>query len=337
MRRVSTTMRDVARHAGVSIQTVSCVINETGNISADTRSRVLQSIEELNYRRNPIARSMRTQQTRMIALVVMDITNPVLSVIASTIEADAYAQDYSVLLYNTGIDPTREQIYLDEIGDRRADGVIIINAIERANAAQLIDAQVPTVLIDCAVPNSLLPTVSVDNVQGAYLATDYLVKLGHHRIAHIGGSSGVQIARQRELAYLKALADAGLSYRRSFPSPTIQWGYANGYRAMHELLQENERPTAVFAASDELAIGAYRALAEAGLRIPDDISIVGFDNIEAAAYTNPPLTTVHQPFPELGHRALSLLLDMLDGTNPRPGNVVLPAELIVRQSAAEVR
>jgi LacI family repressor for deo operon, udp, cdd, tsx, nupC, and nupG len=332
MRQQSTTMRDVAQHAGVSVQTVSHVVNGTGNISDETRQRVLRTIEELNYRRNPIARSMRTRQTRMIALIILNISNPVLSLIASTIEAAAYAQGYHVLLYNTGLDMARERDYLNEIGDRRADGVIIVNTMDRASTARLVEQNVPAVLIDCAQPNSPLPTVSVDNLQAAYAATEHLLTLGHRRIAHISGTPGVEIAHQREMAYLQAMEAHGMAYRRVVPSGSIQWGFRNGYNAMNELLRDAEPPTAVFAASDELAIGAYRALAEAGMRVPHDISIMGFDNIEASAYTTPPLTTVNQPFLQLGQEAFSLLMRMLDGEQANPSNVLLPAEIVIRES-----
>lgn len=336
MRNSTPTMRDVANHAGVSVQTVSCVINETGNISDETRSRVQRSIEALNYKRNAIARSMRTRRTRMIALLVMDITNPVLSAIASTVEAAAYARNYTVLLYNTGLDPAREQDYVDSIGDRRADGVIMVNAIGREHALQLVKNRIPTVIID-SVTDSPLPTVSVDNFRGAYLATEHLISLGHRRIAHIAGSPRLEVARQREAGYFAALADHNLGYQQSMPSDRVQWGYEHGYTAMRDLLQHDPRPTAVFAASDDLAIGAYRALAEAGLRVPEDMSVVGFDNTEAAAYTTPPLTTIHQPFAELGERAFLLLLGILENENATPANVVLPPELVARGSTAEAK
>jgi DNA-binding LacI/PurR family transcriptional regulator len=329
-------MREVAQHAGVSVQTVSCVLNQTGSISEETRLRVQRSIEALNYRRNPIARSMRTQQTRMIALVVMDMTNPVLATIASTIEAVAYAQNYNVLLYNTGLDAARERTYLHEIEDRRVDGAVVVNAIDRQGAAHLRNEGVPTVLIDCAMPSSPLPTVTVDNFRGGYIATQHLIDLGHRRIAHIGGTRHLEIARQRISGYETALADANIDYRNVVSAQTMQWGYQSGYDAMKHLLASDERPTAVFAASDELAMGAYRALAEQGLRVPQDMSIVGFDNIEAAAFVTPPLTTVHQPFSQLGHQAFSLLLTMLDGNQLDPPDVLLPAEIIVRESTAEV-
>lgn len=332
MRHQSATMRDVALHAGVSVQTVSYVVNGTGNISEETRLRVLRAIEELNYRRNPIARSMRTHQTRMIALIVLEIANPVLSLIASTIEAAAYAQDYHVLLYNTGLDPARERIYLNEIGDRRADGAIIVNVIDRQVTAQLSDERVPAVLIDCPTPDSPLPTVSVDNLRGAYAATQHLLDLGHRRIAHIAGSRDIAIARERERAYRQALDDGGVAYQRVIFSDNIEWSYESGYTAMKTLLADPEPPTAVFAASDAMAIGAYRALAEYGLRVPDDMSLVGFDNIEASAFTTPPLTTVHQPFLELGQAAFGLLHRMLDGEPLAAPNVLLPADIIVRES-----
>lgn len=335
-RRQNTTMRDVAQRAGVSVQTVSHVLNQTGSISDETRSRVLHSIEELNYRRNPIARSMRTQKTRMLALVVMDITNPVLATIASTIEAAAYGQNYNVLLYNTGLDAAREHICLHEIGDRRVDGALIVNAIDRQNAAHLKQEGVPTVLIDCVTPSSTLPTVSVDNVQSAYLATRHLISLGHKRIAHIAGARQLEIARQREMGYLKALDAEWIPYRSVISAQSIQWGYQSGYLAMKRLLEDSPHPTALFAASDELAMGAYRALAEHGLLVPHDISIVGFDDIEASAYVTPPLTTVHQPFSELGRQAFSLLLMMLDGDQLDPPDVLLPAELVIRASTAGV-
>ncbi len=332
VKRDSATMRDVAEHAGVSIQTVSYVVNRTGSISDETRDRVQRSIEALNYRRDPIARSMRTRKTRMIALIILDITNPVLSLIASTIESAAYAQDYHVLLYNTAHNPARELVYLNEIGSRRADGVIIVNTINRENMAQLTAEGVPTVLIDSPILSSPVPVVSVDNSAGAYAATQHLIDLGHRRIAHIAGSRDLGIARQREQAYSQAIKDGDLPYHRVVYAHNIQWGYESGYSAMRELLAKDQPPTAVFAASDALAIGAYRALAEAGLRVPDDMSVVGFDNIEASAYTTPPLTTVHQPFSELGQEAFSLLLNMLDGSNFSQSNILLPANIVYRGS-----
>jgi DNA-binding LacI/PurR family transcriptional regulator len=326
------TMKDVAKLAGVSIQTVSCVVNDQGSISQETRNRVLQAIEELNYRRDPIARSMRTRQTRLIALLVLDITNPVLSIIASQVEAAAYAENYSVLLYNVGQDARREQTYLDTAAERLVDGMIIVNAVDREHTfARLEDSSIPTVLIDC-LATSEIPSVAVDNFQGAYIATQHAIELGHERIAHIAGALSLEVARQRADGYAQCIEDHNLHYQHIITAYNDRWDYHSGYRAMRQLIESDVPPTAVFAAGDQMAIGAYRALSEAGLRIPQDISVVGFDDIEAASFTTPPLTTIRQPFGDMARRAFALLLDLLDGRTPQETRVTLPAELIVRES-----
>lgn len=326
------TMRDVAHLAKVSVQTVSCVINNTGSISPQTRDRVLQVIEQLNYRRDPIARSMRTRQTRLIALLVLEITNPVLSTIASIVEAAAYERDYNVLLYNIGQDARREQAYLEMVAERRVDGMIIVNSVDRQHTFALLeDGGIPTVLVDC-VETPSIPSVAADNVLGAYLATQHLIELGHQRIAHICGALSLEVARQRAAGYQQALADFGLEYQQIIPPLNDRWDYRSGHHAMQVLLASDPRPTAIFSAGDQMAIGAYRALAEAGLRVPDDISVVGFDDIEAVSYTTPPMTTIRQPLEQIAESALNLLMDILDGNTLKTTRVILQPELIVRES-----
>jgi len=332
----SPTMRDVADLAHVSVQTVSCVVNGNGNISEKTRGRVWHAVEQLGYRRDPIARSMRTGQTSLIGLHVLDITNPVLSIIASAVEAAAYASNYNVLLRNINMDVRRERAYLETEIDGLLDGAIIVNAVDQNYTFRFLEEnRVPTVLIDCiATPD--IPSVSMDNFRGAYLAAEHLIGLGHIRIAHIGGARTLEVARQRERGYLAALADHELTYRSVETPQSEQWGYRAGYEAMQRLLQTTPLPTALFAASDQMAIGAYRALAEAGLRVPANISVVGFDDVESAAFASPPLTTIRQPFVELASQAVSLLLQMLNGPVSEARQILLPPELIVRKSTAEL-
>lgn len=330
----SPTMREVAQLAGVSIQTVSHVVNQTGSISSVTRDRVLQAIETLNYRRNPIARSMRTRETRLIGLLVLDITNPVLSIIASTVEAVAYDREYSVLLYNVRHDPQRERQSLETFAERLVDGVIIVNAMDREQTFTWLEAgTIPTVLVDC-LSTATLPSVAVDNVYGAYLATQHLIELGHRRVAHLAGALTLEVARQRVRGYEQAMAEHGLMEHIRVISPVnYRWDYQSGYLSMQSILQQPERPTAIFAAGDQMAIGAYRALAEAGLRVPQDMSVVGFDDIEASSYTIPPLTTIRQPLEDIATNAFELLLNLLDPKKPpQTTQVILPPELIVRKS-----
>lgn len=325
-------MREVAQLANVSVQTVSCVVNGTGSISEETRERVLQAIAQLNYRRDPIARSMRTGRTQLIGLLVLDITNPVLSLIASAVEAEAYARGYSVLLYNVSLDKRREHAYLEAVAERLVDGLVIVNAVDRDKTfAEIQRSHIPTVLVDC-LATPLIPSVSVDNRQGAYLAVRHLIELGHRRIAHLSGAPALEVARHRIEGYRRALADHGLDYVQIVNPVNNRWDYRSGYLATQSLLQSAPPPTALFAASDQMAIGAYRALAEAGVRVPDDVSVVGFDDIEAASYITPPLTTVRQPFEEIGQRALSLLFELLSDQQPVTTQIVLPPELVLRQS-----
>lgn len=326
------TMREVAQLASVSVQTVSCVVNGTGSISPETRERVLQAIEQLNYHRDPIARSMRTGRTQLIGLLVLDITNPVLSLIASAVEAEAYARNYGVLLYNVSQDKRREHAYLEAVAERLVDGLIIVNAVDREKTfAEIQRSAIPTVLVDCLASTSI-PSVSVDNHQGAYLATTHLIELGHRRIAHLSGAPALEVARQRIIGYEQALDDHGLAYKRICHPVNNRWDFRSGYLATQHLLETTPRPTAIFAAGDQMAMGAYRALAEAGVRVPDDVSVIGFDDIEAANYISPPLTTIRQPFEEIGQRALALLFELLGDRRPAKTQVILPPELILRQS-----
>jgi LacI family transcriptional regulator len=330
------TMRDVAGLARVSVQTVSCVVNRTGTISPETRERVWNAIEQLNYRRDPIARSMRTRQTRLIGLLVLDITNPVHSIIASAVEACSFAEDYKVVLYNVGEDVQREREYLAAAAEGLIDGLIIVNTTDREDTTTFLkNEKVAAVLIDC-LATTTIPTVAVDNVKAAYLATRHLIEQGHRRITHISGSATNLMAQQRQQGYEQAMADYGLTYRKVLVARSQQWHYRAGYESMQELLHDDGLPTAIFAASDLMAIGAYRAIAEAGLRVPDDVSVVGFDDIEAASYAVPALTTIRQPFAEIAAKAVSLLLQLIGGEDPEITQILLPPELIVRQSTREV-
>lgn len=328
------TMREVARMAGVSVQTVSHVVNQTGSISSRTRSRVQKAIERLKYRPHPIARSMRTRETRLIGLLVLDITNPVLSHISSEVEAAAHASGYRVLLYNAHHDARLEQESLESFAERFVDGLIIVNAVDQNRTfAWLKEGAISTVLVDC-LATAKLPSVTMDNFQGAYLATEHLIKLGHKDIAHLPGALSLEVARQRLAGYKQALADFKLAKREWVMNPVNDlWNYEAGYLATKKMLEKKKHPTAIFVAGDQMAIGAYRAVAEAGLSIPEDISVVGFDDIEAASYTTPPLTTVRQPFKNIASQAFNLLLELLERSKKSGrSQIVLPPELIVRSS-----
>jgi DNA-binding LacI/PurR family transcriptional regulator len=331
-------MRDVARLAGVSVQTVSHVVNDTGSISAPTRQRVGQIIERLDYRPNLIARSMRNQETGLIGILVLDINSPVLSFIASEVEGAAYARGFNVLLYDARHDPRLLREQLGQFAAQLIDGLIVVNAIDHGSTLPWLEAStIPTVLVDC-LPNPTLASVAMDNVQGAYLATEHLIELGHERIAHISGDCSLEVARQRHLGYCRALQAHGLGANEQTVAPVAdRWDYRSGYVAMQELIARPPLPSAVFIAADQMAIGGYRALAEAGLRVPDDVSIVGFDDIDAASYALPPLTTIRQPLAEIAARAFGLLDELLTGdADPTRAQITLQPELVVRSSTRRI-
>ena len=331
-----TTMRDVAHQAGVSIQTVSAVVNNKDGISQKTRNRVLDIIQQLDYRRDPIARSMRTGQIGLIGLLVQDIANPVLSNIASNVEASVSDEDFNVVLYNASSDAVRERAYLEVVTNRLIDGLIVVNAVNQAHTVAILEqATIPAVFID-SLATPTLPSVSTDDALGGYLATQYLIQQGHKKIAHISGAPSLEITEQRIQGYQQALTEYDLVYPHIISPASMQWDYQAGYDCMKRLLDSESRPTAVFIAGDELAIGAYRALYETGLSIPDDMSIVGFDDIEVAAFATPPLTTIRQPFAELASHAVSLLFKIIKNQYNEATQVMLRPELIVRDSTAKV-
>lgn len=327
-------MKDVAQLAGVSVQTVSAVVNDKPGITDETRARVLAAIEQLGYRPYSVARSLRTRQTRTIALIVSDIANPVFATMASAAEDYAHSFGYSLMLHNTHGDVERETSYIQTATQRWVDGVLFVSTGDQMTSLDAFQAAgIPSVAIDRIPEEYTGPSVTLDNVKAGRMATEHLLDLGHTRIAHIGGPKKLRLARERLVGCRQAIEDRGLP-----PSPCIpadgNWQCQDGYQVMQSILRSNSRPTAVFAANDRMAIGAMRSVYEAGLRVPDDISIIGLDDIEVAAFQIPPLTTIRQSFVELATLAVQLLLEILDEGEPAQTQIMIEPALVVRQSTA---
>jgi DNA-binding LacI/PurR family transcriptional regulator len=327
------TMRDVAERVGVSVQTVSAVINDKQGITVETRNRVLVAIDELGYRPFSVARSLRTRRTNTIALVVPDIANPSFSTIASAAEDTAQAAGYSLVNYNTHESLEREAKYIRLAVQRWVDGILFVSSQDQLTAWESLKASgIPCVAIDRIPVGYDGSSVTLDNLKAGELAANHLIELGHRRLAHISGPVQLRLARERLQGFQKALASQPVAQTTIIHS--TGWNCEDGYTAMNELLQHENLPTALFAASDRLAIGAMHAAYKAGLRIPQDLSIIGLDDIEVAAFQYPPLTTVRQSFSEMARRAVNLLLLMLDNEMLQPKQHVLEPELIARASAA---
>jgi LacI family transcriptional regulator len=314
--------------------TVSRVINNSGYASREARARVEAAIAETGYVPNALARSLRFKQTKTLALVLSDITNPFFTTIARGAEDVANRHGFNVIFGNTDESESKQAEYLTIMVQKQVDGVLLVPALSTEGpVAFLRNRGVPVVVLDRRVPECSTDCVRGDSAQGAYALTRLLLELGHRRIAILSGPPEVSTAADRVAGYQQALAEAGLTC-----DPTLalrgRLRQEGGYQMALAALALTERPTALFAANNFIAIGAYRALQDAGVRVPDDMALVAFDDLPQALILEPFLTVAAQPAYEMGQIATELLLARLAGTAPRDcQEVVLPVEIIVRRSS----
>ncbi len=329
------TIRDVAALAGVSPITVSRVVNNTGYVSAETRERVEEAIRLSGYVPNTLARSFRWKQTGMLALLLTDITNPFWTTVARGVEDAASAAGLNLILCNTDENVAKQDRYLAALAQKQVDGVLLVPAGEGREPIRFLQRQqVPVVVLDRALPEALADVVRCDSEEGAYRLARLLLDLGHRRIALLNGPADVSTACDRLAGYRRALWEAGLGpeqeivYHGSF---TV----ASGHEMACRVLALPLRPTACFAANNFIAIGALKALNEAGVAVPREMSLVGFDDLPPALVVDAFLTAAVQPAYEMGRQATSLLLARLSGQAPAARvEIVLPAAIIQRRSAA---
>lgn len=333
------TQYDVARLAGVSQAAVSQVLNNSASASIpeETRQRIWKAVEIVGYQPNVLARSLRVGKTHMLGLIFPDSANPFFAEIGKHMENLAYTMGYSVILCNTGGDPERERFYADSLSRKQVDGIIFVAGGNRADClALLLERDIPVVVVDRDLPDCSVDTVLLDNFHGGLLAVRHLLDLGHRRIGCITGPSNVNPSADRVSAYRVGLKERNIDVDEML----IRQGdfqMRSGWERALELLSLPERPTAIFACNDLMAIGVLRAAAEHNLSVPDDLSVVGFDNIELSSYTAPPLTTVAQPTNEIGVKAVTLLLERIKDHEREPRRELLEASLIVRGSSGLVK
>jgi DNA-binding LacI/PurR family transcriptional regulator len=332
------TIKDVAARAGVSRQTVSRVINSKGEVSATTRERVLAIIEELGYRPNAAARSMVMGRTCTLGCISPSLTDYTFASIIDSAQAAARRLGYFVL---TGSAPTVADVepLLEEMLHRQVDGLMVFNprADERYRCfLPLVEMGMPVLYLNSTPQGEPVSSIRCDDLLGGYEATRHLIELGHTAIATILGPSNEEATADRLSGYRKALVEADLSCEQDCVIAG-DWSAVSGYEATHQLLAAVRPATAVFAHNDQMAIGAIRALREAGRRVPDDISVIGFDDIPLAAFFDPPLTTVRQPMRETGKRAAQLLVQTIQDPDRAPDQIAIPARLLERSSCAPCR
>ena len=323
----------VAEHAGVSVATVSRALNGQGSVRPATKARVDAAVSALGYSLNQMARNLRTSESRLLLTLVPDVGNPFYAEVVRGIDGVAREHGYHVLLCDTGADAGRERTYFDLLNARRADGAICLDPDTVQHGLANVAANLCWVAcceFDVDMP---IPYVGIDNRQAATDAVNHLIARGHRRIALINSDMRFLYARQRHAGYVDALLHAQLPVRRQYVCEVQSLDFADGAEATRRLLALKQPPTAIFAVSDTLAIGALRGIRVAGLKAGADFGVVGFDDIALAAEVDPPLTTVAQPMRELGATAARLLLQRLAQPAASVPGVLLPHRLVVRQSS----
>ena len=327
-----TNIKQVAAQAGVSSATVSHVINRTRYVSEAVREQVQFAMHELDYHPNALARSLRSGQTYTLGMILPDSANPFFAEVGHNIEIAAFEAGYSVILCNTENDFEKESLYIDVLTNKQVDGMIFVSTGERSDSLKnLLEMKIPTVVMDRDFPELELDVVLADSFQGGELATQHLISLGHKRIGCIAGPSSINPSSRRLAGYKQALQAAHLAIE---PELIMNGDFhpESGWEMGRAMLSQPNVPTAIFACNDLMAIGVLRAATELGLSVPGDLALVGYDDIELASYTNPPLTTIKQPEVEMGLATLNFLLGRIKDKQTAPQRALLPVSLVVRGS-----
>ena len=328
-------IRQVAKRAGVSTATVSRTINNL-SVRPGTARRVRQAIEELKYFPNTHARSLVSGRSRIVGLIVSDITNPFFPELVKGFEDAATQKGYEVLLSNTEYDSSRMATGVRRMLERKVDAVAIMTSeMDRSFTQELAGRDIPMVFLDVGTVEKHVSNIKVDYASGISQAVEHLIGLGHRRVAFISGPADLKSARIRQSAFLKAMQKRGMG-----DPAWIETGnhrIDGGFQAMSRMLERTPLPTAVLCSNDLTALGALRAIRRKGLRVPDDVSVVGFDDIALAEFTEPPLTTVRLPREEIAGKAFEALLASLSDTTHMGAEYQISPQLVVRESTARAR
>lgn len=329
------TIHDVAKKAGVSVATVSRVINKNGNVALKSIKKVNKAIDELGYHPNFLARDLRRSETNRVLVLLQTISNPFYATIVKGIEDVAQKLNYSVMLCNTDSDLEREKNYIDLLNKKVVQGAILLDTEMTKDELNIV-AEENNIVLCCEYKKGVnVSHVMIDNYMAAKKAVRHLLSLGHRKIALIGGDNHLSSTELRYNGYVDALTEAGITLDENLIFWSDNSSFKMGMRAMETILYSGHRPTAIFAMSDVLAIGAIKLIKGKGLSVPDDIAIVGFDGIEYAAVMNPSLTTIIQPNYDMGCVAMEMLIkEMKDGVKNKQ-EIVLEHELVIRQSTVK--
>ena len=332
------TIKDVARESGVNVSTVSRALNGEYGVHAETRELVVAVAQRLRYRPNRVARGLVTGKSHTLGLVVSDIRNMFFSEVARGAEDAAYRAGYDLVLCNSDLDAEKQMRYVQSLAEKRVDGILMnsVASLSKKQQDQLAGMGLPVVLLNRTATRNSFSTVCADNEAGGALAAEYLLKLGHRRIAHLTGPKHHGNMTERARGFGRVLEAAHPTVE-----PIVIHGknnFAGGVELAETLMAEHSGVTAIFVASDTMAFGVMRALIDAGRKIPQDISVMGFDNVELASIVHPPLTTIHQPKYEIGQAAVEILLRLTGEDTHRTGeHRLFDVHLVERESCAELK
>lgn len=329
------TINDIAKIAGVSIATVSRVLNGTKAVSPEVAERVHMAIEQTGFRRNAAARNLVMKKSHMIGVVITNISNMYFSQLIKGIDGMARYLNYNIMLTNSNCDEQREIECMNVLMERGVDGIIFTahKRVRPAMESLILNSHIPFISLNTSCVNAI--NVKIDNVKEGYEATKYLINLGNKNIAHINGGLDNDVSLLRMDGYKQAMRDSGLPVKPGWIGEG-DFTFKSGYDVMEKLLMFNKDLTAVFLSGDEMAFGAITCIQDKGMKVPDDISIIGFDNIEYAEYMRPKLTTVSQPIREIGEVAVKTLVRLINGENIEEKDIYLSAGIVVRESARQI-
>ncbi|SHF62506.1 DNA-binding transcriptional regulator CytR [Vibrio gazogenes] len=331
------TMKDVAQLAGVSTATVSRALMNPEKVSPTTRKRVEDAVLEAGYSPNSLARNLRRNESKTIVAIVPDICDPYFTEIIRGIEDAAVEHGYLVLLGDSGQQKKRESSFVNLVFTKQADGMLLLGTDLPFDVSKSEQKNLPPMVMACEyAPELELPTVHIDNLTSAFEVVNYLTQMGHKKIGEIAGPDSAALCHFRHQGYMQALRRAGITMNPAYHYKG-DFSFEAGVKAIRLLLGLSEPPGAVFCHNDMMAIGAIQEAKRLGVRVPQDLSVVGFDDINFAQYCDPPLTTVSQPRYEIGRQAMLMMLEVLRGHDVRAGSRLLETKLVIRESVAAPR
>ena len=331
-------IKDVAKKAGVSVTSVSRVLNGGKYVRDEIRERVLKTVEEMGYTPSSIARSLVLRKTNMIGVIIPDLTSSFHSTILSSIEEVASRNSYSILVSNIAEDIEKEKMYLNDFKQMRVSGIIVMHEKVNPEIIQIFNTMEMPIVFSSVKPKGVnnFTSIVINNTKASYDATKYLIDLGHRQIAFIGGDmNDITSGQERYNGFMSAMEDNGIKVEENF----VKFGdykVNDGYAKMNEILKKKPYPTAVFAASDDMAVGAMNAIFDHGLRVPDDISVMGFDGSNFTEFIRPKLTSMEQPIRELGKLSVELLIRQINNQDRFLDEVIVSHKLVARDSCRAI-